>query len=173
MRGARHEACCLDRPGRTRPIHHRRAFNPFTGEVVTRNFASSPAEVSDWVLSFERPKAVYETGVTGFHLVRELRALGVDCAVDAVSKMHKPAADRRRKGNRADAALMAAATSDPAEPSGTEISTPFRRTAMAVLSWAGELCTAWFAFAIAEPTDASAATASVMEAARSALETSI
>lgn len=83
------------------------SFNPFTGEVVTRTFPNSPAEVADWILSFESPKAVYETGVTGFHLVRELRALGVDCVVGAVSKMHKPAADRRRKNDRADATFLA------------------------------------------------------------------
>lgn len=36
-----------------------------------------------------------------------LRALGVDCVVGAVSKMQKPAADRRRKTDRRDAAFLA------------------------------------------------------------------
>lgn len=83
------------------------AFNPLTGEVATRKFGSSPAEVADWILSFDEPKAVYESGVTGFYLVRELRALGVDCVVGAVSKMHKPASDKRRKNDRADAEFLA------------------------------------------------------------------
>lgn len=83
------------------------AFNPLTGEMVTRKFGNSPAEVADWILSFESPKAVYESGVTGFYLVRELRALGVDCVVGAVSKMHKPAGDKRRKNDRADAEFLA------------------------------------------------------------------
>lgn len=83
------------------------AFDPFTGEVVQKSFGRSPAEVAEWVLSFESPKAVYESGVTGFHLCRELRRMGVDCVVGAVSKMQKPAADRRRKNDRADALFLA------------------------------------------------------------------
>lgn len=83
------------------------AFNPLTGEITTKRFANCPAEVADWILSFEEPKAVYESGVTGFALVRELRALGVDCIVGAVSKMHKPAADKRKKNDREDAVFLA------------------------------------------------------------------
>lgn len=50
---------------------------------------------------------MYESGPTGFHLCRALRALGVDCAVGAVSKMHRPAADRGRKDDRRDAEWLA------------------------------------------------------------------
>lgn len=82
------------------------AFNPMSGEMATRRFGNSPAEVAEWILSFESPKAVYESGVTGFHLVRELRALGVDCVVGAVSKMQRPAADKRRKNDRVDAEFL-------------------------------------------------------------------
>ena len=82
------------------------AFNPLTGEIKTRSFGNSPAEVAAWILSFESPKAVYESGVTGFHLCRELRSLGIDCAVGAVSKMQKPAADARRKNDRLDAEFL-------------------------------------------------------------------
>lgn len=45
--------------------------------------------------------------MTGFHLCRELRSMGVDCVVGAVSKMHKPAADRGRKTDRRDAQFLA------------------------------------------------------------------
>jgi transposase len=83
------------------------AFNPLTGEVVHRSFAYAPAEVAEWILSLDAPKAVYESGVTGFHLQRQLEALGVDCVIGAVSKMEKPAADRRRKTDRRDAAFLA------------------------------------------------------------------
>lgn len=83
------------------------AFNPFTGEVTRRSFAYAPSEVAAWIASFEAPKAVYESGVTGFHLQRELEALGVDCVIGAVSKMDKPAADRRKKTDRRDAAFLA------------------------------------------------------------------
>ena len=83
------------------------AFNPLTGEVARRSFAYAPAEVAEWILSFEAPKAVYESGVTGFHLQRELEALGVDCVIGAVSKTDKPAADKRKKTDRRDAAFLA------------------------------------------------------------------
>ena len=83
------------------------SLNYLTGEVQHRSFKNSPAEVAEWILSLESPKAVYESGVTGFHLARELRALGVDCVVGAVSKMQKPAADKRQKTDRKDAEFLA------------------------------------------------------------------
>ena len=83
------------------------ALNPMTGEVTRARFGYDPASVAEWVLGFESPKAVYESGPTGFHLCRALRALGPDCAVGAVSKMHRPAADRGRKNDRRDAEWLA------------------------------------------------------------------
>ena len=83
------------------------ALDSTTGEVRSQRFGYSPAELASWILGFESPKAVYESGVTGFHLVRTLRALGVDCVVGAVSKMHKPAGDKRRKNDRNDAEFLA------------------------------------------------------------------
>ena len=83
------------------------AFNPYTGEVERKTFAYDPAAVAAWALSSEAPRAVYESGVTGFHLCREPRALGVDCVVGAVSKMLRPAADRRVKTDRRDAESLA------------------------------------------------------------------
>lgn len=83
------------------------AMDSITGEVRSQRFGYSPAEVAEWILRFESPKAVYESGVTGFHLVRALRGLGVDCAVGAVSKMQKPAADKRKKNDRNDAEFLA------------------------------------------------------------------
>ena len=56
------------------------ALNPMTGEVERASFGYDPASVAEWALSFESPKAVYESGVNGFHLCRVLRALGLDCA---------------------------------------------------------------------------------------------
>ncbi|OUP11053.1 IS110 family transposase [Collinsella sp. An2] len=83
------------------------AFNPMTGECESARFGYDPVSVAEWALGFEEPKAVYESGVTGFHLCRALRALGVDCVVGAVSKMQRPAADRRRKTDRRDAEFLA------------------------------------------------------------------
>lgn len=78
-----------------------------TGEVVSKTFDYDPASLAEWILGFPEPKAVYESGVTGFHLVRALRELGVDCVVGAVSKMQKPPADKRRKNDRNDAEFLA------------------------------------------------------------------
>ena len=83
------------------------AFDPFTGEVVQRAFGADAGEIAAWIKGFKEPKAVYESGPTGFALCRELRDLGVDCVVGAVSKMQRPAADRRRKNDRNDAAFLA------------------------------------------------------------------
>ena len=41
------------------------AFNPFTGEVVHRDFGTDAAEIAEWALGFEEPRACYESGPTG------------------------------------------------------------------------------------------------------------
>lgn len=84
------------------------AFVPETGETIRRSFGYEPCEIASWASSLpQHAKCVYESGVTGFHLCRELRSMGVDCVVGAVSKMHKPAADRGRKTDRRDAQFLA------------------------------------------------------------------
>ena len=83
------------------------ALNPMTGECERASFGYDPAAVAEWALGFESPRAVYESGVTGFHLCRSLRALGLPCVVGAVSKMQRPAADRGRKTDRRDAEFLA------------------------------------------------------------------
>ena len=83
------------------------ALDPLTGEVVTKTFAYSPGEVASWALGFDSSKAVYESGVTGFHLCRELNALGLECAVGASSKMQRPPADVKRKNDLSDAQFLA------------------------------------------------------------------
>lgn len=83
------------------------ALDSITGEVRSQKFGYSPVEVADWVLQFESPRAVYESGVTGFHLVRALRNLGIDCIVGAVSKMVRPSSDRLKKNDRNDAEFLA------------------------------------------------------------------
>lgn len=83
------------------------AFNPLTGEITTKKFGASPVELSEWILSFESPKVVYESGVTGFYLVKALQDLGIDCVVGAVSRMQKPARNKRNKNDKADAEMLA------------------------------------------------------------------
>ena len=83
------------------------AFDPFTGELTRRDFGTDAGEIAAWASGFDSPKCVYESGPTGWHLARELRSLGVDCAVAAVSRMQRPAADKRRKNDRRDAEFLA------------------------------------------------------------------
>lgn len=83
------------------------ALDSITGETHSQKFGTSPEIIADWILQFESPKAVYESGVTGFHLVRSLKGLGVNCIVGAVSKMQKPAGDKRKKNDRNDAEFLA------------------------------------------------------------------
>lgn len=89
------------------------AFNLHAGEVVQRDFGPEAGPIAEWVLSFESPRAVCESGPTGFALCRELRALGAGCIVGAVSKMQRPAADRRVKNDRRDAAFLAGLPAAP------------------------------------------------------------
>ena len=83
------------------------AFNPFTGEICQKEFGAEAASIAEWAKKYESPKCVYESGPTGWHLARELKEMGVDCCVAAVSKMQKPAADKRRKNDKRDAAFLA------------------------------------------------------------------
>ena len=83
------------------------AFNIMTGEINRASFGYDPAKLAEWILCFDKPRAVYESGVTGFDLARKLNALGVECLVGAVSKMQKPSADKRIKTDRKDAEFLA------------------------------------------------------------------
>lgn len=84
------------------------ALDVMTGETKSATFAYDAAAVAEWVKSLDpAAKCVYESGVTGFDLQKKLTALGVDCAIGAVSKMIKPSADRRRKNDRNDAEFLA------------------------------------------------------------------
>ena len=84
------------------------ALDAMTGEVRSATFGYDHVAVADWVRSIDpSAKCVYESGVTGFDLQKRLDALGVDCAIGAVSKMVKPSADRRRKNDRNDAEFLA------------------------------------------------------------------
>ncbi len=84
------------------------ALDAMTGEVRSATFGYDAAEVAGWVSSVDpSAKCVYESGVTGFDLQKRLASMGIDCVVGAVSKMIKPAADRKRKNDRNDAEFLA------------------------------------------------------------------
>lgn len=83
------------------------AFNPISGEVTTKRFDYNAAMIAEWILSFDRPKAVYESGVTGFDLARSLKQLGADCVICAASRLQRPPADARKKNDASDAQFLA------------------------------------------------------------------
>lgn len=84
------------------------ALDIMTGEVKSATFGYDAAAAADRARSVDpAARCVHESGVTGFELQKKLSSLGVDCVVGAVSKMMKPAADRRRKNDRNDAEFLA------------------------------------------------------------------
>lgn len=83
------------------------ALDPMTGEVSHARLGPGAGPIAEWVLRFERPVCAYESGPTGWHLARELRALGVPCVVGASARMQRPPADRGRKTDRRDAEFLA------------------------------------------------------------------
>ena len=78
-----------------------------TSEMKKKRFNDCPgvAEIEDWMrANFEGPYyAAYESGCTGFHLARELRLLGIDCDVIAVSSIARSTDERQRKSDNTDA----------------------------------------------------------------------
>lgn len=82
-------------------------FNCTTAETKIRTFRGCPDAVSLllWMdKHFPSPHfAAYESGCTGFHLCRELRALGVVCEVVAVSSIARSEDDKLHKNDKRDA----------------------------------------------------------------------
>ena len=77
-----------------------------TGEVSGKTLAGNPSagEVAEWLKALPQPVyCAYESGCTGFHLARELRELGIDCDVIAVSTLPRSTRDRQGKCDRLDA----------------------------------------------------------------------
>ena len=80
-----------------------------TGELYTKLFADSPSstEVHEWMASLPQPVySAYESGCTGFWLARELRELGDDCDVIAISTLPRSAKDRQGKCDKLDAKVI-------------------------------------------------------------------
>jgi transposase len=84
-----------------------RGIDRSTGEVKRKRFADCPAasEIASWMREhFAGPYyAAYESGCTGFYLCRQLRELGIDCDVVAVSSIARSTDDRQRKNDKLDA----------------------------------------------------------------------
>lgn len=87
------------------------AISAGTGETEVRRFPGNPwADIASWMAGFEGPSlAAYESGYCGFEPQRALSALGVECAVAAVSRLPKAPGDSRAKNDRNDARRIASA----------------------------------------------------------------
>lgn len=87
-----------------------KGFDWSTGEEKSRRFGDCPsaAEIAEWMRAEFAPTyyAAYESGYTGFQLCRDLRALGIDCDVVAVSTIARSDDDRKRKTDRKDASRL-------------------------------------------------------------------
>ena len=98
-----------------------------TGETKTRRFddVPTPEEIASWMQSeFAGPwYAAYESGCTGFHLCRELRALGIDCDVVAVTSISRSDSDKKRKNDRRDASRLLSELVSP-DPTYSVVWTP-------------------------------------------------
>ena len=62
------------------------ALNPMSGECERASFATTRQRSPSGHSASRSPGRSTRSGVTGFHLCRTLRALGLDCVVGAVSK---------------------------------------------------------------------------------------
>ena len=80
-----------------------------TGELYTKLFVGCPTavEVHEWLATLPQPTySAYESGCTGFWLARDLRGLGDDCDVVAVSTLPRSAKDRQGKCDKLDAKVI-------------------------------------------------------------------
>ena len=104
-----------------------RGFDFSTGEMKTKRFGDcpGPALIANWMQEgFSGPHyAAYESGCTGFHLCRELRSLGIDCDVVAVSTIARSTDDKKRKNDRRDAKRLLSEMLSP-EPSYSTVWMP-------------------------------------------------
>lgn len=92
------------------------AYVAETGEAALKTFCSCPSatETAMWLEMFPKPAyAAYESGCTAFALCRDLRKLGIDCDVIAITTMAKSGKQRAQKCDKLDARAILAAITNP------------------------------------------------------------
>jgi len=89
-----------------------------TGETRTGRLTNCPSacEIVRWASEWatQPMRFVYESGPCGFHLAREIRALGHDCDVIAVTSIPRTVDEKRLKDDRRDAERLLDAVLSPA-----------------------------------------------------------
>ena len=87
-----------------------------TGEVKSRTFADCPSAeiVASWICELPGPAyCAYESGCTAYTLCRELRGLGVDCDIIAISTLPRSTRDKQRKCDKLDAKAILREITNP------------------------------------------------------------
>lgn len=77
-----------------------------TGEYKQRKFNDCPTvgDIALWLSSFPQPVyCAYESGCTAYTLCRELRELGYDCDIIAISTLPRSTKDKQQKCDKLDA----------------------------------------------------------------------
>lgn len=93
------------------------ALDLTTGETRDGRLVNcpSPEQIVDWAKWATPPvRFVYESGPCGFQLARDIRAMGIDCDVIAVSSIPRSAETKRLKDDRRDARSLLEAVTAPA-----------------------------------------------------------
>ncbi len=92
------------------------ALNKHTGEVHKKRFGAgySAAQIAAWVEGLGKSAyCAYESGCTGVWLARDLRLLGIDCDVIAVSTLARSTKDRQEKCDKLDARAILREIANP------------------------------------------------------------
>lgn len=92
------------------------ALDLATGETRGGTIADCPtaAQIVGWASWATRPlRFVYESGPCGFQLARDIRSMGIDCDVIAVTSIPRSSGDRLLKDDRVDARLLLDAVTAP------------------------------------------------------------
>lgn len=92
------------------------ALDLSAGETRTGRIGDCPTagQVVDWARWATKPlRFVYESGPCGFQLARDIRAMGIDCDVIAVTSIPKSTEAKRVKDDRRDAQSLLEAVTVP------------------------------------------------------------
>ena len=93
------------------------AIDLSTGESRSARLTNCPSaeQIASWAASWATPpmRFAYESGPCGFQLARDIRALGHDCDVIAVSSIPRSTEAKRMKDDRSDADSLLEALINP------------------------------------------------------------
>ncbi len=92
------------------------SLNVSTGETRAKSFTDCPSAeaVASWLATLEGPVyCAYESGCTAYTLCRDLRKLGYDCDIIAVSTLPRSIRDRQQKCDKLDAKAVLREITNP------------------------------------------------------------